>query len=238
VIVVAVIPAKDRAGSVAATVAATRGIAGVGRVIVVDDGSTDETAARAEAAGAEVVRLAQNVGKGGAVAAGLARADEADVVLLLDSDLGPTAAAAAAILGPVLAGDVDATVAVLPSAGGRGGFGFVRDLAAAGIEEATGWRPRAPLSGQRAVRADRLRPLVLAPRFALEVAMTIDLLRAGAAIREVDAAMDHEHTGRSLAGFRHRAGQGLDVVRALGPRLGARRTVRVAGRALRHKLLP
>ena len=236
--VVALVPARDRADTVAATVAAALTVPGVSRVVVVDDASRDRTGAEAAAAGADVVRLAVNAGKGGAVAAGLAHAGDADVVLLLDADLGATAAEAVGLLAPVLAGEVDATVGLFPAAGGRGGLGLVRDLAAAGIEEATGWRPRAPLSGQRAVRADMVRSLALAPRFGLEVGMTVDLLRAGASVREVPVAMDHRHTGRSLAGFAHRARQGRDVLAALVARIGARRTLRVGIATVRRRLAP
>lgn len=217
--VVALVPAKDGADSVAATVRALSGVAGVDEVVVVDDGSTDDTAAVAEGAGARALRLVTNVGKGGAVRAGVEATPEADVYLLIDADLGATAALAEALLPPVLAGEADLTVAVLPSAGGRGGFGAVRRLAAAGVLRATGKPTRAPLSGQRAVRAPLLRSLSLGERFGLETAMTIDAHRAGARVVEVDLDMDHRHTGRSLAGFRHRARQGVDVVRALWPRL-------------------
>ncbi len=217
--VVAVVPAKDRADSVAATVGALRGVPAVDRVVVVDDGSTDATTEVARAAGAEVLRLPRNRGKGGAVAAAVDATPEADVYLLIDADLAATAGAADLLLGPVLAGDADLTIGVLPSADGRGGFGKVRDLAARGIYRACGRRTRAPLSGQRAVRAGLLRGLTSAERFGLEVALTIDAERAGARILEVDVAMDHRHTGRSVAGFRHRGRQGVDVVRALWPRL-------------------
>src|SRR5207302_1991371 len=43
----------------------------LGHVVVVDDGSTDDTAARAVAAGAEVIRHPANAGKGAALATGL-----------------------------------------------------------------------------------------------------------------------------------------------------------------------
>jgi hypothetical protein len=221
---VALVPAKDRADTVGATVAALSAVGGVDRVVVVDDGSTDGTAAVAEAAGAHVVRLPRNRGKGAAVAAGVEAAPDADVYLLLDADLGTTAGLAEALLGPVVAGEADLTVAVLPSAGRKGGFGNVRKLAAAGIRRATGFEARAPLSGQRAVRGELLRGLLpLADRFGLEVGMTIDALRAGARVLEVDVAMDHRHTGRRLAGFRHRGNQGLDILRALWPRLTSSR---------------
>ncbi len=216
---IAIVPAKDRAGSISETVSALVSLPAVDAVVVVDDGSSDETAVLAAAAGATVVKLAANRGKGGAVAAGLAAAPTADTYLLLDADLGSTAGLADALLAPVEAGGADMSIAVLPSAGRKGGFGSVRKLAAAGIRRATGFEARSPLSGQRAVRGQLLRSLPLADRFGLETAMTIDALRAGARVVEVEIAMDHRHTGRRLAGFRHRGGQGVDIVRALCPRL-------------------
>ena len=217
--VVALVPAKDRADSVAATVAALRQLPAVHRVLVVDDGSTDATAERARAAGAEVLRLARSRGKGGAVLAGVAAAPETDVFLLIDADLAATAVVADQLLAPVLSGQADMTVGVLPAAAGRGGFGLVRAFAAAGIRRACGRRTMAPLSGQRAVRADILRGLGDAPRFGLEVALTIHAVRAGARVLDVPVAMEHRHTGRSWRGFAHRGRQGADITRALWPRL-------------------
>jgi glycosyltransferase involved in cell wall biosynthesis len=60
----------------------------VARVLVVDDGSTDATAARAREAGAEVLRLEVNSGKGAALRAGLSRllSTPATHVAFLDAD--------------------------------------------------------------------------------------------------------------------------------------------------------
>ncbi|HEX9994681.1 MAG TPA: glycosyltransferase [Acidimicrobiales bacterium] len=222
-VVVAVVPAKDSEASVGATVRALLAIPAVTRVVVVDDGSTDGSAAAASAAGADVLVLPRNLGKGGAVAAGVDASPDADVHLLIDADLGESAAGAATLLGPVLAGDADLTIAVLPSAGRKGGFRTVVNVATAGIRRATGRTVRAPLSGQRAVRSELLRSLDLAPRFGLEVGMTIDAVRAGARVVEVDVpTITHRHTGRRPAGFAHRGRQGVDVLRALWPRLTSR----------------
>jgi len=218
-LVIALVAARDRADTVGPTVAALAALDRVGSVWVVDDGSTDATASVAAGAGATVVRLPANVGKGGAVAAGVAATPDADVYLLVDADVGSTAARADALLDPVLDGDAEMTVAVLPGADGRGGFGLVRTLAGAGIARACGFRARAPLSGQRAVTGALLRRLDLAPRFGLETALTIDAVRAGARVQEIDVALEHRQTGRDVAGFVHRAGQGRDIVVALVPRL-------------------
>ena len=219
--VVALVAAKDRADTVAATVSALRTLPGVDDVLVVDDGSTDGTAEAALDAGAWVLRLGENRGKGGAVAAGVAATPETDVYVLADADVGVTATAIGELIPPVLTGAADMVVGVLPSAGGKGGFGLVRGLAAAGIRRACGFRSRAPLSGQRVVRGPLLRALVLAPRFGLETALTIDAVRAGATVVEIPVAVDHRHTGRRLSGFAHRARQGADIARALWPRLSS-----------------
>jgi hypothetical protein len=218
--VVAVVPAKDRADTVGATVAALGALADVDEVLVVDDGSTDATAQAARAAGAWVLRLDENRGKGGAVAAAVAATPETDVYVLVDADTGASARAVETLLAAVLAGEADMAVGVLPPAAGKGGFGLVRRLARAGIRLGTGgFTARAPLSGQRAVRGPLLRSFGLAPRFGLEVGLTVDAVRAGARVVEVPVDMEHRHTGRGPAGFAHRGRQGADAARALWPRL-------------------
>jgi hypothetical protein len=215
---VAIVAARDRIDTVAATVTALSEF--VDRIVVVDDGSHDGTAGAAAAAGATVVVLPRNRGKGGAVTAGVEAAPDADVYLLVDADTGATAPGAVVLLDPVRSGVADMAIGVLPGAGRSGGFGLVRRIAAAGIRRASGFEARAPLSGQRAVRGDVLRRVLpLAHRFGLETALTIDARRRGARVVEVDVDMGHRATGRSVAGFRHRAGQGRDIVRALWPRV-------------------
>lgn len=218
--VVAIVPAHDRQDRVGATVRALRDIASIDRVLVVDDASADRTAAEARLAGAEVLCLPKNLGKGGAVAAGAAAAPEADIFVLIDADLEATAREAALLIDPVSRGEADMTIGVLPPAEGRGGFGLIKRFARWGTSLGSGgFAPSAPLSGQRAVRADLLRGLRSAERFGLEVALNIDASRAGATILEVAVPMDHRHTGRSVSGFVHRGRQGSDILRALWPRL-------------------
>ncbi len=68
--VAAVVPCKDEAERIAATVAAVAALPQVGRVVVVDDGSSDGTAEAARAAGADVVRHERNRGKAAALRPG------------------------------------------------------------------------------------------------------------------------------------------------------------------------
>ncbi len=85
--VAVLIPAFNEAASIADVVRGA--LAEVPRVLVVDDGSTDGTAAVAESAGAEVLRLPRNVGKGAAMRAGLLQLSAGDTthVLFMDGDL-------------------------------------------------------------------------------------------------------------------------------------------------------
>lgn len=217
--IVAIVPAKDAVASIAATVESLLGSAAVGTVLVVDDGSVDGTGVAAQEAGAEVVVLPRNRGKAAAVAAGVAATPAAEVYLLVDADTGSTAAAATRLLGPVLDGAADLVIGNLPSAGGKGGFGLVNGTARRGIRMACGYEAQRPLSGQRAVRGDLLRSIRLAPRYGMEVSMTVDFVRGGARVLELPVEMEHRHTGRSLSGFLHRGRQGIDVVLPLLPRL-------------------
>jgi len=85
---IAVVPAHNEAGAIVATIQEILRWAPDFDVLVIDDGSTDETASRAEAAGASVVRLPFNLGIGGAVQTGYLYAQENgyEVAVQIDGD--------------------------------------------------------------------------------------------------------------------------------------------------------
>ncbi len=91
-----VIPAHDSESTIARAVSALRGH----EVIVVDDGSRDATAARAEEAGAKVVRLSARGGPAKARNAGV-RASSADVIVFTDADCEPLPGFVEALVGPL-----------------------------------------------------------------------------------------------------------------------------------------
>ena len=177
-------------------------------VIVVDGASEDETAARAEAAGAIVLRLGRR-GKGEALSAG-ERAAAPGPLLLCDADLRGS-------LTPLAEVEADLAVAAFARRVG-GGFGVAKRIARELVRLRTGVTPREPLSGQRYL-SERARAACfpLAPGFGCEVRMTIDALRARLVVEEVELDLDHRATERDAAGFVHRGRQLVDALLATGP---------------------
>jgi glycosyltransferase involved in cell wall biosynthesis len=227
--VAVVIPAKDEAARIGATVTAARSVSGADLVVVVDDGSTDSTSALATAAGATVTRHARTRGKAAAMETGaeLVRVLEEQegrtpprALLFLDADLEATAGNAAALVPPVLAGEADMTIAILPpQRQPGGGRGLVVNLSRDGIRRATGFTATQPLSGQRCLSREAFeaaRPL--AAGFGVETGLTIDLIRRGFRVREVEVDLHHRVTGTDLRAQLHRASQYKDVARALAVR--------------------
>jgi glycosyltransferase involved in cell wall biosynthesis len=219
-----IVPAKDEADRIGATVAAALALPGVDLVVVVDDGSVDQTGRVAKAAGARVVRHSRNRGKAtamesGAEAVRLLDEEFSRHLLFLDADLGETAGGAAPLIEPVRAGSADMTIAVFANRVKLGGHGFVVRLAHDGIKRAVGWESAQPLNGQRCLtRAafEAARPL--AHGFGVETGLTIDLLRKGFRVVEVEVEMTHRATGTEWQAQLHRAKQFRDVARALATR--------------------
>ena len=162
---VALVPAYQAAATVGAV---ARGLAAsVPRVVVVDDGSTDATAEEAERAGADVLRLPRNGGKGTALRAGLERvlASDATHVVFVDADgqhdprdLPPMLEAARSgedfVIGSRMA-DRDATPAYRYR---------TNEIGSRVLTRMTGHEVEDAQSGYRVVAADLLRRLKLGAR--------------------------------------------------------------------------
>jgi len=202
------VAARDEEGSIARTVEALRAAFPGVEVIVADDGSRDGTAAAAERAGARVLRFPAR-GKGQALTLA-ERAAPPGRILLVDADLDGD-------LARLAAADGDLAIAAFSERRG-GGFGIAKRAGRTLVRALSGFVPREPLSGQRALSdAARDACFPLAAGFGCEVRMTIDAVRAGLRVSELELPLRHRATGRDAAGFAHRGRQLLDAVLACGP---------------------
>jgi len=192
------------------------------RLFVADDASRDGTSEIAISRGATVISRRRPHGKGGnmtaAAEAALSDPEAADagdpVVLLCDGDLGSSAAALRGLVEAVERGNADLAIASFARREG-GGFGIALGYAQRAIRELSGFEAAAPISGQRAMRASLLRRLLpFAPGWGMETGMTIDAVRAGRRVVEVELPLAHRATGRTIGGFLHRAAQLRDFRRA------------------------
>ncbi|WP_366921674.1 glycosyltransferase family 2 protein [Metallumcola ferriviriculae] len=154
-----VIPAYNEEKTIGDVVSSAVLIPLVTEVIVVDDGSEDNTAIEATNAGARVISLSNNLGKGGAMMVGVKHSLNS-ILLFLDADLiGLTQKHVTDLILPVCRGAMDMTVGVF----GHGRF--ATDLA----------QFFAPfLSGQRAVRREIIEKIsdLEVTRFGVEIALT------------------------------------------------------------------
>lgn len=219
------IPARNEAATIGPIVGAiTHGLVPAGLVddvVVVDDGSTDATAARASAAGAHVVRRTTTPGKGEALRCALAHTP-ADVLVFLDADVTNfTPWFVTALTAPLLTDPRTQLVKAAyqrPLHGRLGEGGRVTELVArpllerffpdlAGITQ--------PLAGEFALRREALAGIVLADGYGIDIALLIDVYQrfGRQGITEVDLG-ERTHRNRPLHELRPHSRAVLDAVLA------------------------
>ena len=170
--IIAIIPAFNEEKTIGDVLQVLEKATLIKQIIVVSDGSTDNTVEVARNFNVEVVDLEENRGKGGALKAGLENF-KADVVLFLDADLiGLTVEHVNSLLKPVLEDGADMTIGIFEK--GR----IATDLA----------QKMAPqLSGQRAVKFSLLEQIsdIDVARFGVEVALNRFMESSGTIVQEV-----------------------------------------------------
>lgn len=207
----AVIPAYNEENTIGDIVRVVRQAPEVDEVIVVSDGSRDKTATEARLAGARVIELPENMGKGGAMHIG-AKNSQSEFVLFLDADLvGLTVGHVQSLIHPVLEENTEMTVGIFEK--GR----IATDLA----------QLVAPyLSGQRVLKKDLLQEIsdLEACRFGVEVALTQYARENGVRVQEVElAGMTHimkEEKMGLVRGLAARMKMYWDIAKVMKKRIG------------------
>ncbi len=190
------IPARDEAHSVAQVIAEARRLDPV-PIVVIDDGSQDDTAAIAAAAGALVLRLPLHLGAWGAMQTGLRYAYRQgwDLAITLDADGQHHPADIQDLIAPLLAGEADVVIGACPlrvSRARRLAWRYFRGLSGIALEDLT--------SGFRAYNRAAMERLIRPDATLLDyqdVGVLLILRRQGLRMREVPVTMRDRSEGKS-----------------------------------------
>jgi glycosyltransferase involved in cell wall biosynthesis len=179
-----VIPAYEEAAAVGGVVQSLRGAANWHEVLVVDDGSADETSAVAASAGARVIKHPYNKGNGAAVKTGIRNAS-GEYVLIVDADGQHSAADALRLVG--FLGEYDLVVGA--RAGSNQQASAARHMGNNALNWVAGYLTGREIpdltSGMRAARTSGLREFLhLLPNgFSTPTTTTLSFVKAGYSVR-------------------------------------------------------
>jgi glycosyltransferase involved in cell wall biosynthesis len=201
---IAIVPALNEEPSIGAVIAEIRAADPDFEVIVIDDGSTDRTAAVAAENGAQVVSLPFNIGIGGAVQTGYqyARNQGVDLAVRVDGDGQHDPGEIASLLEPILEGRADMVIGTRFAAGGgyrgtplrRVGIRLFAAIVSLMVRQ----RVTDTTSGFRAVNRKALRLFAADyPHDYPEVESMVLLSRHGLRLVEVPVQMRVRETGNS-----------------------------------------
>ena len=185
-----IIPAYNEEDTVATVVEVVKNAAFVDEILVVNDGSSDNTEAEAIKAGARVITHETNKGKGEALYTGYKEA-ECDIIAFIDADIhNLTSKKVEAMIIPILEGKTDITKTKFARASGRVTELTAKPLLNFFFPEISFEQP---LSGQFAARKEILKKINFEKDYGVDVGIVIDADVLGISITEVDiGAIEHD----------------------------------------------
>lgn len=204
--ITAIIPAFNEEQTIGRVLECIIKIKEITQIIVVNDGSTDGTAEAVSVFNVELINLPENIGKGGAMKAGIEQSINENI-LFLDADLiGLTEKHVRDLTMPIINDETDMTIGIFKN--GR----IVTDLA----QKVTPY-----LSGQRAVKKSIFEfiPNIDITRYGVEVALTRYAEKNAVRVKEVDLA-DMTHVTKEeklglIKGVQARLKMYKDIVKIL-----------------------
>lgn len=213
--VTAIIPAYNEEDNIKDTINAVKSIEEITEIIVVDDGSKDNTCKEVE--GLTDILLIHNQvkrGKGGAIKAALPFVTN-KYLILIDADLKQSATEMKKLVGNTKRDSRTMLVAIYPKPLKKGGFGLVKLLSRKGLYLLTSKTSDSVLSGQRLMSKEFIEKISIPSNFALEFKITLEALKSDINIVEVPLNIRHRETGRNIYGFVHRGKQFINILNAL-----------------------
>jgi glycosyltransferase involved in cell wall biosynthesis len=213
--VTAIVPAYNEAENIEDTIHSLKQIDGITEIIVVNDGSTDQTSEILERI--ENIKLVHNVvnkGKGHAIKTALPHVTN-KYILLVDADLKSSASEMTKLVNNTKKRSNNMLVAVYPKPLKKGGFGLVKTLSRKSLYLLTSKSSDSVLSGQRLVHADFLKRINLPEDFGVEFKITLEALRNNITIVDIITNIRHRETGRNLKDFLHRGKQFTNILKVV-----------------------
>ena len=185
-----IIPAYNEENTVAIVVDVIKKVSCVDEIIVVDDGSSDNTAQEAMKAGAIVISHEVNKGKGEALYTGYKNA-ECDIIAFIDADIhNLTTNKVESMIKPILTGKAEITKTKFARESGRVTELTAKPLLNFFFPEISFEQP---LSGQFAARKEILKKIHFEKDYGVDVGIVIDADVLGISIMEIDiGAIEHD----------------------------------------------
>jgi glycosyltransferase involved in cell wall biosynthesis len=213
--ITAILPAYNEQVSIGSTVLGAKKYAN--RIVVVDDGSTDNTAYIAEMAGAEVIKHLENLGKGAALKTGFNAVNSTDIIVTVDADGQHSPSQIPLLVEPIINGEADVVNGSRYLNGGEKNTPRYRRVGQSVLDIATNINGRTHItdsqSGFRAFAAHSIPAFRFRQKgFGIESEMLTEASNAGLRIKEVEIGVRYDVANNKRNPISHGVGVLIKVI--------------------------
>jgi glycosyltransferase involved in cell wall biosynthesis len=207
--ITAILPAYNEEVSIGSIILTTRKYAD--SIIVIDDGSTDNTVEIAELAGAEVIRHSSNQGKGAALKTGFKAAKGSDIVVTIDSDGQHNPEEIPKLITPIINGEADIVNGSRYIGGNGKDTPAYRRIGQTVLDKATNLNSGLDVSDSQSGYRAFARHTIPVFRFScidfgIESEMLMDAANAGLRVKEVEISVRYDVDGSTKNPVSHGVG--------------------------------